>query len=90
MKAHYTTLICEARALYVVAIREAEANCSTSIMEVEGVCLTAIREVKAACMACTFDLQQAHGETIQALESEAIKEDGQAWQSFLQACRATL
>ena len=41
-------------------------------------------------MAHTLDLQQAHGEAIRALESKAIKEDGQAHQSFLQACRVAL
>ena len=41
-------------------------------------------------MAHAFDLQQAHGETIQALESQTIKEDGQAHQSFLQASGVVL
>ena len=55
-----------------------------------GGCSTAVREVEATCVACTLNLQQAHGEAIRALESEAIEEDGQACQSFLQACRVAL
>ena len=90
VKAHYAATICEAMDLYVMAIREAETNCSTSIMEVEGCHVTAIREVEAACMVHALDLQQAYGETIWALESEAIEEDEWAHQSFLWACRAAL
>ena len=89
-KVHYVISINEAEALYAAAIRETEANCSTSIMEVEGGHMTANGEVEAVCMACAFNLQQAHGETIRALESEAIEEDGQAQQSFLLTCRVAL
>ena len=80
----------EAKAMYAMAIREVETNCSTSIMEAEGGHSTAVREVEATCVAHTLDLQQAHGEAIRVLESEAIEEDGQAHQSFLQACGAAL
>ena len=59
-------------------------------MEAEGAHMTAVREAEAACAAHTFDLQQAHGETMQALESEAITEEGWAHQSFLWVCRAAL
>ena len=90
VKACYVTLIHEAEALYMAAIREVEANHSTSILEVEGCHTTAVKEVEAVCVAHAFDLKQAHGETIWALESEAIKEDRQAWQAFLQACRVAL
>ena len=90
VKAYYMATICEAEDLHVMAIREAETNCSTSIMEAEGGHVTAIREVEAACVAHALDLQQTHGETIWALENEAIKEDRWAHQSFLQACRVAL
>ena len=76
VKACYATSILETEALYVSVIKEVEANYSTSIMEMEGGHVTAMQDVKAACTAHAFDLQQAHGETIWALESEAIEEDG--------------
>ena len=85
VKAHCAASVLEAEALYAEAIREAETTHSTSIMEAEGGCVTAVREVVAACVAPAFDFQQAHGETMWALESEAIGEDGQAQQSSLQA-----
>ena len=90
VKAHYAGTIYEVKALYAMAIREVETNCSTSIMEVEGGYSTAVREVEATCTAHALDLQQAHGEVIWALESEAIKEDGWACQSFLWACGVAL
>ena len=73
-----------------MAIREAETSCSTSVMEVEGGHLTVIRDVEATCVAHTLNLQQAHGEAIRTLENEAIKEEGQACQSFLWACGVAL
>ena len=90
VKAHCVASIYEAEALYAVVIREVETTHSISIMEVEGAHMTAVREAEAACMAHTFDLQQAHGETMQALEIEAIEDDRWACQSFLQACGVAL
>ena len=89
-KACYMGTICEAEAVYVMAIKEAETSHSTSIVEAEGGHLTAIRDVEATCVAHALELQQAHGEAIRTLENEAIKEEGQAHQSFLWACRAAL
>ena len=90
VQACYAGTIHEAEAIYTMAIREAETNHSTSIMEAEGGHLTTAREVEATCVAHVLDLQQAHREAIRALESEAIKEDGWVYQSFLWACRAAL
>ena len=84
-----TASIHEAEALHAAAIREAETTHSISIMEAEeGACMTAVREAEAACVAHAFALQQVHGETMWALESDAIKEEGWGHQSFLQACGA--
>ena len=68
-----------------MAIREVETTCSASILEVEGDHATRVREVEAACMTHAFDLQWTHKDDMQTLESEAIKEEGRAHQSFLQA-----
>ena len=59
-------------------------------MEAEGAHVIAVREAEAACATHAFNLQQAHGETMQSLESEAIKEERQDHQSFLWDCRAAL
>ena len=90
IEAHSATALGNAKATYVTAIREAEATHTASTREVEGICTTAVMRTEAASAAQTSKLQQAHQETIQTLEDEAIEEVKHAHQSLLWACGMAL
>ena len=86
MKVHYVAALSNSKAINAAAIREAEAMYSASTREAEVIHATAVRKAEATNVAQTSKLQQAHQETIQTLEDEAIEEEKHAHQSFLQAC----
>ena len=90
VKAHYAAALGNAKATYVATIREAEATCSATTGEAEAICTIAVREAEAASVAQASKLQQVHQETMQTLEDEAIKEEKDAYQSFLWAYGAVL
>ena len=89
-KAWTTKAISEAEAVHAAAIREAKACCTNIIHNAETTCATTIRKVETACAECTHALQQAHRDSMEGLEREAIEEEQWDHQFFLIACGVAL
>ena len=80
----------EAEAVQAVAIREVKACYANIIQDAKATCARTIRKVKTACTEHACTLQQAHRDSMEGLEREAINEEEQDCQSFLTACGVAL
>ena len=85
-----TEIIGEAEAVYATAIREAKAHCGYIIQDTEATCTRTIREAETASTEHAHTLQQAHRDSMEGLEREAIEEEEWDHQSFLIICGAAL
>ena len=74
-EAQTTEIIREAEAVHATAVRETKANCVNIIQHAEGKCARTIREVKTVSTEHACTLQQAHRDSMEDLEREAIEED---------------
>ena len=77
---------CKNEAEVTETIREAKAHCMAVIWEVEATCTTTMREAETACVDHAHTLQQAHRDSMQGLEREAIEEES----SSVISCPTTL
>ena len=57
------------------AIQEVKAWCMATVWEAEATCATTIWEVETPCADHACTLQQAHRDSMEGLEREAIKEE---------------
>ena len=90
IKAWYTAMIGDAKAIYRTAMRKAEALHLASTSKVEVTQATSIRKAEATNVAWASKLQWQHQEAMWNLEEEALKEEKCTHQSFLWACGAAL
>ena len=89
-KAQMTEIIREAEAVHATAVREVKAHCANIIQDAKATCARTIREVETASTEHAHTLQQAHRDSMEGLEREAIEEEEQDCQSFLIICQVAL
>ena len=74
-EAQTTEIVREAEAMCATAVREAKAHCANIIQDAEATCARIIREAETASTEHAHALQEAHRDSMEGLEREAIKEE---------------
>ena len=75
MVLHQNDIIMEAEAVHAAAVREVN-SCSTNIIQdAKATCARTIRKAETICTECACTLQQAHRDSMEGLEREAIEKE---------------
>ena len=74
-EAQTTEIIREAEAMCATAVREVKACCANIIQDAEAACVRTIRKAETTNTEHACALQQAHRDSMEGLEREAIKEE---------------
>ena len=78
-----TKAIRKAEAVHAAAVREVKACCTNIVQDAKATCTRTIRKAETACAEGAHALQQAHRDTMEGLEREAIEEEEWDHQTFL-------
>ena len=83
-------LILEAKTAFLMAVKKAKTTRGHMVQEAEATCSKAISEVEAQWVSQAESFQREHGNVMQDLEEQAIREEGRSQADFLSTCQVFL